>query len=71
MSREVKFLNYVGSTACSSRNMHALRRPDLECSLNIYAKIYVKTVVCDEFRVLHFTKFNLDCCSLCISDCVG
>lgn len=51
--------------------MHALGRPDLECSLKIYVEIYVKTEVSDKFRVLPISKFNLDCVSLCDSDCVG
>lgn len=51
--------------------MHALGRPDLECSLKINVEIHVKTGVSVKFRVLPVPKFNLDCCSLCNSDCVG
>jgi hypothetical protein len=54
-----------------SRNMHALRRLNLECSLKIYVEIYEESRVYDKCRVISFPGCNLDCYSVCTSDCVG
>lgn len=62
---------YVGITVYSTRNMHALGRPELECSLKIYVEIYEKPRVNGIISVFPSPVCNLTCSSLCISDCVG
>lgn len=57
--------------AHSSRNMHALGRPELECPLKIYVEIYVKSRVSANIRGSPSSKLHLDSCKVRISDCVG
>lgn len=54
-----------------SRNMHALRRLNLECSLKIYVEIYEKLRIGVKLRDLRVSNCTLISFSLCISDCSG
>lgn len=64
-------INYVGSIVLSSRNMHALGRPELECSLKIYVELYKYSCVSEKLSNSPHWECTLDCCSVCTSDCVG
>lgn len=55
----------------ASREMNALGRPDLECSLKIYVEIYEKPRVVAKLREIPVPKCDLHCYSVSISDCVG
>lgn len=70
-TREGFFVRFMLASLIALREMHALGRSDLECSLKIYVELNETSLRSDKFCDSCVQKFYLSSCLVCISDCFG
>lgn len=70
-TREVFFVNCILATLFVHREMHELRRSDLECSLKIYVELNETSLLNVKFCVHSVQKLHLSVRSVRNSDCFG